>query len=1117
MKQLAFYGFLSALFALASGAIVDVHRLRASHQRIAPRSETPGIAAAAGKLQQNRSSAVAFQNFQQLLFAAPRCGVAEPTGTDLKERGSHCPASCPLYVQEMRNDAFCSFRCVEDSIDSCKSVNPHTPIPDAKLGSCRECQISGCSVCATDGTDTCLRCKEGMWLENGKCSNLKLYIWYGIFGIIAALAIFVCLWIWSLTKRAKQINNEDGMARGLHARSASKLLMPVDPNRPDEPRDFWPMDTNLTNEPIAGNAILHLFNFERVIILWAVCVAVAWISMGLLIDSDFFRVGTRSPGDTPRDNCIIIAWGFTTQQRIMYAKYIFVSTLYIVSFVGAILFAIRTLRFHQRLDSQRSTHKDYAAKVSGLPIFEGKDRKVEKVLTDKFEKITGQTVIGVSMCWDIDGKDENFMRVIDNLYEERLDDEHAANLDAAHEDHTINLEEFSMLDRTFVKWENIVLSEQVQKFAKKQRGNEGAMARSRVKGAHKKRRAHRKERMDGRESMTSSKAPMSARTHQSEARDSVSTEMDASMIDSMTSAQVENQLLHIDMLEELEKLSSTNEAFVVFQTEKARDQAVATCAGGVQFDGKTILVEVCPTEPSAVNWNRLTDRPLIETVKRVFLATGAILVALLIWCFCFYLPFASVVAKTDYAHGSDPDPLTKTMFGLVVVAGNAMMYFVCSEVSDRVGFKLQAQREVCYMLLYTFSCVFNVLLDLLMAYTMAYRTMVGLGVRTHDGRHLQDVDSFTDRFESYAMQKSLGQVLFDYSFPSTFLLPFLVEPFVVIIVPYQLMSLIIKANSSITGPVAEAYLSSCQMDLSRYADVILNLNLAVLMFFFPGGFILKIFIGLIISHIVIYLYDHSRVLRSIPACDYATQSVDWWAQWMLSFPCGALLACAIFKVNCDKEVLHCWDDEPIIWLCLAVFVGHVIVHTLVLLFIVPLFGAVTEPDDETYEVCARKHPCSWFSANPVFCLRSKYLHGDKPPCDYFILGKDHMMRQNPALHLHYKVPTPREENYSTRNLVMEASRNVGKKMSSLTPKAAAAVREAMFLDAAELDSEDGDAVSPLPREESVAAIPSAASAASGVSGKSPIGKSPLSRKGMSLKGKDSPPKTDARPEKTEDP
>lgn len=361
------------------------------------------------------------------------------------------------------------------------------------------------------------------------------------------------------------------------------------------------------------------------------------------------------------------------------------------------------------------------------------------------------------------------------------------------------------------------------------------------------------------------------------------------------------------------------------------------------------------------------------------------------------------------------------MFGFIVIAGNGMMYVVCAEVSDRVGFKIQSKREVCYMLLYCFACVFNVLLDLVMAYKMAYKQMVGLDLKTHTGQHLSEVDNFVGRFETYAMQKSLGQILLDYSFPSTFLIPFLVEPFVTIYVPYLIMSMIVRTNPAIVGSAAEAYLSSSPMDLSRYADVLLNLVLCVMMFFFPGGYLWTIMLGFIVSHIFIYIFDHYRVLRSIPACDFATRDVDWWAQQLLSIPCGLLLACAAFKANCNENAGHCWSDEPTIYWCCALFVGHIILHTLILLYVVPMFGIPTKPSEIPYRKCAEQHPCSWFAANPVHCLRSQYIYENDPPCDYFILGKDHMLRKNHDLHCFYVGKAPEKEVFDPSAIYSDVS------------------------------------------------------------------------------------------------
>jgi len=238
----------------------------------------------------------------------------------------------------------------------------------------------------------------------------------------------------------------------------------------------------------------------------------------------------------------------------------------------------------------------------------------------------------------------------------------------------------------------------------------------------------------------------------------------------------------------------------------------------------------------------------------------------------------------------------------------------------------------------------------------------------------------------------------------------------------------VRTNPAILGSAADAYLASTPMDMSRYADVLLNVILAVLMFFFPGGYIIYIFGGLIVSHCVIYAYDHYRMLRSVPACDFSTMEVEWWAQWLLSIPCGLLLSCAVFKANCQESAVHCWEDTPVIQWCTLLFIGHVILHTLVLRFLVPLFGVETTAGVEPYVRCAREFPCSWFSANPVHCLRSKYLLEHNPSCDFHVMGKGHLLRQNLDMHLYYFAQPPKKEIFETAAMIKEAAKQMGSEM-----------------------------------------------------------------------------------------
>jgi hypothetical protein len=491
-----------------------------------------------------------------------------------------------------------------------------------------------------------------------------------------------------------------------------------------------------------------------------------------------------------------------------------------------------------------------------------------------------------------------------------------------------------------------------------------------------------------------------------------------------------------EIIDKLESMCSTDTCFFVFNTEESRDRAVekARDLGGLEIvldcyqmgssraqkDGIrcTVDLQQAVTEPDGLYWDKLTRWSAPTLFVRCVLGIFAILFALILWGCCFYLPYAYSVMETDYAHGTDPNLLEKTLFGFIVVGGNALMYFVCAEVADRVGFRYKKSRETYYVLSYCAACVVNVLVDLGMAYHMAYRMMVGLHYRTHDGTPLGDVKSFMPRFETYAMQKSLGRLLLDYSVPSTFLVPFLLEPIFVIYLPFQTMVLIVRSHPSIIGASADAYLAMPPMDLSRYADVLLNMLLATMVFFFPGGYVVMMFAALIFSHIFIYAYDHVRILRLIPTCDFATHDVAWWAEWMFSMPCGILLSCTAFKANCqDLAALpgplprstHCWEsDAQLIDAMVSLFVLHVVVHTLVLLYVVPLFHmkSLKQTHGYDYKKVSQRLAASWFASNPVHCLRSKYLHRHFPPCDYYIPGKDWLLRRNLQIHAHYSAPKP---------------------------------------------------------------------------------------------------------------
>merc|ERR1719310_2426872 len=103
--------------------------------------------------------------------------------------------------------------------------------------------------------------------------------------------------------------------------------------------------------------MLH-FNFQRAVIIWAAMVGALWAGMAFFIDWDMFILGTRKFG-SPRNNCILVAWGYETQQRLMWTKVLFLAIVYVGSFFLSILYGVHMLRLFQIMDTKVKTMKDF--------------------------------------------------------------------------------------------------------------------------------------------------------------------------------------------------------------------------------------------------------------------------------------------------------------------------------------------------------------------------------------------------------------------------------------------------------------------------------------------------------------------------------------------------------------------------------------------------------------------------------------------------------------------------------------------------------------------------------------------------------------------------------------
>jgi len=298
-------------------------------------------------------------------------------------------------------------------------------------------------------------------------------------------------------------------------------------------------------------------------------------------------------------------------------------------------------------------------------------------------------------------------------------------------------------------------------------------------------------------------------------------------------------------------------------------------------------------------------------------------------------------------------------------------------------------------------------LDLVTTYLVVEKITEGLGFRTYFGTPLDDIDTFSVKFETYGMQRALAENTYSYAFPSTFLIPFFCEPIATIWAPWFLGKTIVRNHAEIHGRTAEAWLEMMPHDMSRYADILLNAILGIILFYFPGGYTWSLFLAMSASHIYIYAFDQWRVLRQTQAKKYSNFDIEWWCQ-VITAPIVATIASSlVFKMNCSSGA-HCLKGTPLIAACMAAWFLHVGVHLAALIYLVPWMAR--EPDsrksahtgNNVYKDCARVDPCNWFTANPIFCLRSKYIYEHDPPCTYYIPGNEHTMKANKSIGCFYQ-------------------------------------------------------------------------------------------------------------------
>lgn len=958
-------GLLTLLVLLVKpvGAVLPRHGLNLGQSLVAGRRSDEGLGFLAD-----------FE--RQAAGRAPRpsslthCGEPEHIDWRSVDR-ERCPESCPFLVEDVSrlasgpisgdSDALllpqvgehgqCWFVCVKTA-GHCALLNPNASVADADAGLCRPCMVAGCEVCSRDGTDTCLECAPGYWLarDGAVCRTRFDLVWQTGFAVLAVVVVLLACWVLHLSCRP--VTNKEGLQHGSHHRDRSRLTQGgTNINSSTDREDFRTAreedEEEEDEDPAAEDPQQPSARTRRLLRSWK-----EWP-----LTTNLFSTAVAGPG--------LVAFINFQGAVILWALGVALSWMVVASIYDGDLLVVGT----QVAESPRH----YCFLLSW-----GQKKEEQQHL--------------VRAAWILCVYVVSFVMVLvysalQMRYMERLDTT------------TTSMKDFVALASGLPPMSGSRnVEEELRDLFRKETGEPvvGVVA---LWDMH----DHWEEITDALD-QEMSQLPLI----RSISMTKIGSDEEAGWLHNLEKSVLQAYTgVNFDAADDgakpeigdlLRSMSTSGFAIIVFDTEQARDAAMekVSAQGGMKMDNDfTAHLEQMEAEPITVEWSNFTASDTwMTTARRWVVAISEILFALLVWVLVFYTPYVYFILGFSYKNG------TKVSFGaelsltLVVAIGNLVMYAVCFDAATRLRLRYKDDTQAAYTAMYFVACLFNVVADLVVTFEIAQRMMANQGLRNAEGVPLQDLPQM-EVFEAFPMQRELGNQLMAYAFPATFLLPYILEPFALIFVPYWLMNRLVRTHPECTDKMIEKAFECVDMDLARYADILLNVGIAVLMLAFPPGFTHMTFLALAFSHIYILAYDHWRVLRATKVCLFAGSRVERTTQLLLSIPCGLLAAICVLVSNPLHGTPGHLENMALVVRIVGAFVAHVVLHVVLIVFLVPRFRTDHSATDVAFKELASTIPRSWFTLSPTYCLRSQHIYGHSPPCRPFIPGKEMILQANP--------------------------------------------------------------------------------------------------------------------------
>merc|ERR1719428_2052177 len=167
------------------------------------------------------------------------------------------------------------------------------------------------------------------------------------------------------------------------------------------------MSSSVSSDLLAGAGVMLHFRWQLLMLCWSIMVLLMLVGSKLYLDGaaagtmhllqgNPMRINSMSECDTPEE----AAESLEVINHVEEVLFYLCLMLYLISFVGIIIFSIRQRIFFADVDEQHATMEDYVLIVGNLPKNEMGDGRTEKELPNG-------NVIGVSIAWKyVENEDE---------------------------------------------------------------------------------------------------------------------------------------------------------------------------------------------------------------------------------------------------------------------------------------------------------------------------------------------------------------------------------------------------------------------------------------------------------------------------------------------------------------------------------------------------------------------------------------------------------------------------------------------------------------------------------------------------------------------------------------